>query len=299
MTQSTVELVRSKDLLISKKWRDRIISGLAYFLLVLVFLIIWLPFMWAISASFSPLDKVFVNALPFSWKALFPMWFTVQPYIDLFTKFGIGVALKNTVILSFSTVLLGGLTSAMAGFAFARFEFRGKNLLFGITLFTFMVPIETIIIPLYTMMHDLNWMNTWQGLLLPSLANGLTIFLFRQFFAELPQEVFDAARVDGASWFRIFFQLALPISKPVLISGALVLFLGAWNSFFWPLTVTTSGEMRVLQIAVSYTQSDHGVTLWNVRMAGAMLASVVPILVLTPFQQYYVRGIAGTGLAGQ
>jgi multiple sugar transport system permease protein/putative chitobiose transport system permease protein len=299
MAQTTIEMVKPKSQFLSKKWRQRMVSGIVYILLVLVFLIIWLPFMWAISASFSPLDKVFVNALPFTWKALFPMYFTTQPYIDLFTKFGLAVPLKNTVILSFSTVVLGGLMSAMAGFAFARFEFRGKNLLFGVTLFTFMVPIETIIIPLYTMMHDMGWMNTWQGLLLPGLANGLTIFLFRQFFSELPQEVFDAARVDGASWFRIFFQLALPISKPVLISGALVLFLGAWNSFFWPLTVTSSGDMRVLQIAVSYTQSDHGVTLWNVRMAGAMLASIVPILILTPFQQYYVRGIASTGLSGQ
>ncbi len=299
MTQTVYPATMKKSLLSSMKTQNRLLAVIVYFLLVIVVLIVWVPFMWAISASFSPLDKVFVNAFPFTWKALFPMYFTIQPYIDLFQRFAFGVALKNTVILSVGTVVLGGLTSALAGFAFARFNFRGKNLLFSITLFTFMVPIEVIIIPLYIMMHDWNWMNTWRALLLPGLANGLTIFLFRQFFAELPQEIFDAARVDGASWFRIFFQLALPISKPVLISGALVLFLGAWNSFFWPLTVTSSGDMRVIQLAVAYTQSDHGVTIWNVRMAGAMLASIVPVLILTPFQQYYVRGIANTGLSGQ
>jgi multiple sugar transport system permease protein len=295
ITRSTVRPIWNT----SRKTADRIKKSITYILLVFVVLIVWVPFMWAIAASFSPLEKVFVNAVPFTWKALFPVNFTVQPYLDLFQKFGFASALKNTLILSIGTVVLGGLSSAMAGFAFARFNFKGKGLLFGITLFTFMVPVEVIIIPMYIMMTELGWMNTWAALLLPGLANGLTIFLFRQFFAELPQEIIDAARVDGASWTRIFFQIVIPISKPVLITGALVLFLGAWNSFFWPLTVTSGQNMRVVQLAVAYTVGDHGVVVWNVRMAGSMLASIVPILVLMPFQKYYVRGIANTGLGGQ
>lgn len=298
MTQSIIRPSVRRGWLSSRKTIDRIQKVIVYILLVIVALIVWVPFMWAIAASFSPLEKVFVNAMPFTWKALFPLDFTIQPYLDLFQKFGFGTALKNTIILSVGTVVLGGLSSAMAGFAFARFNFRGKGLLFGITLFTFMVPVEVIIIPLYIMMSELGWMNTWAALLLPGLANGLTIFLFRQFFAELPQELIDAARVDGASWTRIFFQIVLPISKPVLITGGLVLFLGAWNSFFWPLTVTSGQNMRVLQLAVAYTVGEHNVVIWNVRMAGSMLASIVPILVLIPFQKYYVKGIANTGLSG-
>jgi multiple sugar transport system permease protein/putative chitobiose transport system permease protein len=161
-----------------------------------------------------------------------------------------------------------------------------------------MVPLEVIIIPLYVEMSHLGWMNTWQGLLLPGLANGLTIFLFRQFFAELPQALIDAAQVDGASWLRIFFQLILPLSRPVLISGAIVLFLDSWNSFFWPLTVTSSIDLRVVQMSVALTVGQNDQILWNVQMAGAILASLVPILLVLPFQRYFVKGITNSGLTG-
>jgi len=299
MTQSSVRYSVHRMWYSSRKTTDLVRKVIIYILLVLVVLVVWVPFMWAIAVSFSPLEKVFSNAVPFTWKALFPVDFTMQAYVDLFQMFHFWTALKNTFILSLGTVVFGGLTSALAGFAFSRFEFRGKGLLFGITLFTFMVPLEVIIIPLYIMMTELGWMNTWAALLLPGLANGLTIFLFRQFFAELPQEIIDAARVDGASWTRIFFQIVTPMSKPVMITGALVLFLGAWNSFFWPLTVTSGENMRVVQLAVAYTTGDHGIIRWNAKMAGAMLSSIVPILILLPFQRYYVRGIANTGLSGQ
>ena len=271
---------------------------LSYLLIVAVALIFLVPFLWALAVSFTPLHSVFAHSLPFSWLALVPSDFTLQPYADLFARFGFLTGLRNSVILSCVTVGVGGLTSAFAGFAFARFEFPGKSILFGITLFTFMVPLEVIIIPLYVEMSHLGWMNTWQGLLLPGLANGLTIFLFRQFFAELPQALIDAAQVDGASWLRIFFQLILPLSRPVLISGAIVLFLDSWNSFFWPLTVTSSIDLRVVQMSVALTVGQNDQILWNVQMAGAILASLVPILLVLPFQRYFVKGITNSGLTG-
>jgi len=268
---------------------------LSYALLVSVLVIVVVPLMWAVAASFTPNEQVFKYVFPFSWRALFPSDPTLEAYVNLFEQRDFGRAIVNTLALSFGSVLIGLLISAMAGFAFAKFEFRGKNVLFVIVLITFMIPVEVIIIPLYILMRDWGWINTWYGLFIPGLANGLVIFMFRQFFADIPQEILDAARVDGASWPRILFQLIIPISLPAIISGALILFLGSWNSFFWPLVVAPAPEFRVVQVAVSLAVQSRQ-TIWNELMAGAILAAIVPVLLVFPFQRYYVRSIASTGI---
>jgi len=268
---------------------------LSYVLLVSILAIVVVPLMWAVAASFTPNEQVFKYVFPFSWRALFPSDPTLEAYVNLFEQRDFGRAIVNTLALSFGSVLIGLLISAMAGFAFAKFEFRGKNLLFVIVLITFMIPVEVIIIPLYILMRDWGWINTWYGLFIPGLANGLVIFMFRQFFADIPQEILDAARVDGASWPRILFQLIIPISLPAIISGALILFLGSWNSFFWPLVVAPAPEFRVVQVAVSLAVQSRQ-TIWNELMAGAILAAIVPVLLVFPFQRYYVRSIASTGI---
>jgi len=266
-----------------------------YVLLLLVTVWTVLPLMWAISASFTPNEKVFENVFPFSWRALLPAEFTLEAYQELFEHEGFGRAIVNTMFMGLFTIVFGGIANAMAGFAFARFGFRGKDLLFAVILVTFMVPYQVTLIPLYIMMGRLRWINTWQALLLPGLASSMTIFLFRQFFAEIPQDLIDAARVDGASWLRVLGSVILPISQPVLITASLVTFLGQWNSFFWPLLVAPKEEFRVIQVAVSFMQEEYRV-LWSNLLAGSAVAAIVPILLVLPFQRYYVRGITGTGL---
>jgi multiple sugar transport system permease protein/putative chitobiose transport system permease protein len=251
--------------------------------------------MWAIAASLTPNELVFKYVYPFSWRALFPSEPTLEAYVALFTQQDMGRAILNTAALALGTVTVGLLISAMAGFAFAKFEFRGKNVLFIIVLLTFMIPVEVIIIPLYVIVRDWGWVNSWYGLFIPGIANGLVIFMFRQFFADIPQEILDAARVDGASWGRILFQLIVPISMPAIISGALVLFLASWNSFFWPLVVAPAPEFRVVQVAVSLAVEERQ-TFWNQLMAGAILAAIVPVLLIFPFQRYFVQSIASTGI---
>jgi len=208
-----------------------------YALLTAVSILIVAPLLWAVSSSFTANDQVYRYVYPFSLKAFIPQAFTLSAYQTLFFEKGFGTAILsfgtailNTSLLTIGTVLIGGLINLLAGFAFGVFDFRGKNLLFGIVLFTFMVPIEVTIIPQYIQMRDLGWINTWQGLLVPGLANSLVIFLFRQFFAEFPRDLLDAARVDGASWSRILFSLVVPASRPVLVGAGLVLFLSAWNA---------------------------------------------------------------------
>ena len=266
-----------------------------YVLLIFVAALILLPMLWAFAASFTPNDKVFQYASPFSLRAFFPVDFTVEAYAYLF-EHGFGLSLLNTFVLGIVVVFVGGLVNALAGFAFARFEFRGKRFLFiFIVMVTFLVPVDLTAIPRYILVNSLGWINTWSGLIIPGLASSVVIFLFRQFFEELPQDLIDAARVDGASWQRLFFSIILPLSKPVLITAALLLFLSQWDSFFWPLLVAPRPELRVVQVDIAMFVGQFQ-TYWNRLLAGANLAAIVPILLLLPFQRYYIQAITSSGM---
>jgi multiple sugar transport system permease protein/putative chitobiose transport system permease protein len=268
---------------------------IVYVLLILVAAIMVIPLLWAIAASFTPNESVFRYAYPFSWRAFLPVEFTLEAYRNLFAR-GFGRSLINSFVLGFAVVLVGGVVNAMAGFAFARFDFWGKRFLFIFTiLVTFLIPIDLTAIPRYILVNDLGWINTWQGLIVPGLASSLIIFLFRQFFEEIPQDLIDAARVDGASWARLFVRVVLPLSTPVLITAALLLFLSQWDSFFWPLLVAPRPELRVVQVEISNAVGQFQ-TLWNELLAGSMLAAIIPILLLLPFQRYYVQAITSSGL---
>ena len=254
-----------------------------------------LPLMWAIAASFSPNELVFKYAYPFSWRALLPNDFTFEAYQNLFER-DFGIALTNTLFLGVAVVTIGGAVNAMAGFAFARFNFRGKRVIFvSIILITFLVPIDLAAIPRFILVRDLGWINSWQALIVPGLANSLVIFLFRQFFEEIPQDLIDAARVDGATWLSVFYRIILPLSRPVMITAALLMFLSQWDSFFWPLLVAPKPELRVVQVEISNAVGEYQ-TLWNELLAGSMLAAVVPIVLVLPFQRYFVQALTSSGL---
>ncbi|MYD08689.1 MAG: carbohydrate ABC transporter permease [Chloroflexi bacterium] len=268
---------------------------LVYALHIVVAVVFILPLLWAIAASFSPNEEVFKYAYPFSWRALLPSNFTLAAYENLFAR-DFGVALSNTFVLGMVVVIAGGVVNSMAGFAFARFNFRGKRLLFvGIILITFLIPIDLTAIPRFILISELKWINTWPALIVPGLANSLVIFLFRQFFEEIPQDLIDAARVDGASWLSVFYRIVLPLSRPVLITAALLMFLTQWDSFFWPLLVAPHPALRVVQVEIAISIGEYQ-TLWNELLAGSMLAAIVPILLLLPFQRYYIQAITSSGL---
>ncbi len=268
---------------------------LIYVLLILVAALTLLPMLWAFSASFTPNARVFEYASPFSWRAFLPLDFTLEAYEALFQR-GFGQTLLNTFILGAVVVIVGGFVNAMAGFAFARFQFPGKRLFFiFVIMVTFLIPTDLTAIPRFILVKNLGWLNTWQGLIVPGLASSLVIFLFRQFFEELPQDLIDAARVDGASWWRLFFSIILPLSKPVLITAALLLFLSQWDAFFWPLLVAPRPELRVVQVDIANSIGQYQ-TLWSQLLAGTTLAALVPILLLLPFQRYYIQAITSSGI---
>lgn len=266
-----------------------------YVLLILVAAIMLIPLLWAVAASFTPNELVFKYAYPFSWRAFLPVDFTLEAYQNLFAR-NFGRSLINTFMLGTAAVFIGGTVNAMAGFAFARFEFWGKRFLFIFAILApFLIPIDLTAIPRFILVNELGWINTWQGLIVPGLASSMVIFLFRQFFEELPQDLLDAARVDGASWGRLFTHVVLPLSTPVVITASLLLFLSQWESFFWPLLVAPRPELRVVQVELANSIGEHQ-TLWNELLAGSMLAAIVPILLLLPFQRYYVAAITSSGL---
>jgi multiple sugar transport system permease protein len=255
------------------------------------------PLVWALSASLSSQEQVFANTKPFSWRAFVPTEPSLAAYRGIFGNELFVRSLVNSLILSGVTVLVGVVVAGLAGFAFARFEFPGKRIAFAVVVFTFMLPLEAIVIPLFDFVSDLGWSDNWLGLTVPGLASGVVIFLFRQFFLDFPDEILEAARIDGASWPRIMRSIVLPLARPVIISAALWLFIFAWNSFFWPLVIAPSEGLRVIQVQISTAIGDNRVD-WPGLFAGALVATAVPLLLVLPLQRHFVQSIATEGTKG-
>lgn len=270
----------------------RALVHLGYILVALVFVF---PLWFALVSSLRPADDIFRYSSPFTLQALYPTEPTLAAYREIFVGKGFGRAILNTFFVAAATVVIGIVIAALAGFAFARIEFPGRNLLFVLTVVTFMVPFEGIAIPLYDLVGQLGWIDSYAALIAPGVANGVAIFLFRQFFAEIPQDLVDAARLDGAGWLTVLVQIFLPLSWPVVIGASLLLFLFQWESFLWPLIAVRSEQFKVVQVALSDFQLQFQ-TLWDQLFAASVVAAVIPLLILLPLQRYYVRSLVGTGI---
>lgn len=269
-----------------------------YYLLMSVIAVMFLiPTLWGISGSFRPRDEIFKYCNPISWRTFISENFNLEAYKAIFTDEVIlyARALLNSFFISFVAVALGLLVNSLAGFAFAKFNFRGKNLLFVLVVFSFMIPFEIIVIPLYILVKSWNLIDTYYALILPAVANGLAIFLFKQFFEEIPTSLLDAARIDGASALTTLFKIVLPLSKPVIICVAVILFLGQWDALFWPLVAVTRNDMVVVQVAIARFWGQYSVE-WDHLLAGSMFAASVPVFLFLFLQKYYIQGIVRTGL---
>ncbi|GAA4849871.1 carbohydrate ABC transporter permease [Paenibacillus vulneris] len=267
---------------------------LLYIAHILLGLVILLPLGFALVSSLRPLDEIFRYMSPVSWRTFVPTEITFDAYISLFVERGFGRIFFNTFYVSIVNVVIGLIIASMAAFAFVYFEFKGRNLLFFLVILTFMIPFEVIAIPLYGLVDSLGWIDTYSGIIVPGLANGLVIFLYRQFFLDLPKALIESARIDGASWFKIYAGIILPLCKPVTVSAGLLIFIHQWESFMWPLIATRSKEYKVIQVALSDFVTEFA-TYWNEMFAGIIIAVIVPVLVLLPLQRYFVNGIANTG----
>jgi multiple sugar transport system permease protein/putative chitobiose transport system permease protein len=276
---------------LTRKWTT---SAYSYALQIILALIVLLPIAFALISSFRPLDDIFKYLSPVTWKTFWPGNVTIEAYENLFALRGFGRTFFNTFFVSAACVIFGLLVGSMAAFAFSAFEFAGKKPAFAIVILTFMLPFEIIAIPLYSFVNRLGWIDSYSGLIIPNIANGLVIFLFYQFFQDMPKALFESARIDGASWFRVYSQITMPLSKPVTVSAALLIFIQQWESFLWPLIAVRSKEYKLIQVALSDFVTDI-MTYWNEMFAAVVLSIVVPVILLLPLQRYYVEGIANTG----
>jgi multiple sugar transport system permease protein len=270
---------------------------LLYLGLVAVAAVSILPLLWALSSSFRPDDDIFRYTTNLSWRSLLPAPPTLRNFRDILLEDRFARFFANSLLVAGSTVALGLLVNSLAAFGFARFSFRGQRLLFGLVLVTLMVPFEVIVLPLYLVVRSMGWLDRYRALIVPAVPDAFSIFLIRQFMAKLPQDMFDAARVDGASRWSLYWRIALPNARPALITASLLLFLRQWDAFFWPLVATSSLELTVIQVALTKYMTEF-VTYWGRLLAGSMLATIPMVVLFFLLQRYYAQGAVTTGLKG-
>ena len=252
-----------------------------------------LPFLWMVITSLKEDAQVF--SWPPSW---IPNPVKPQNYVDAWHVASFGRYFINSGIVAI-TVTAGALfLNSMAGYAFAKFQFPGRNILFIYVLATMMVPIYATMVPIFILLKTIGSLDSYQGLILPFLATGFGIFLMRQFFQTVPTDLIEAARMDGCGEFRTFMQIVLPISKPPLAALGIFTFMNSWNNFIWPLIVVKSNEMRTVPLAIAALSQGLFVMSWPILMAGASFAITPVLVVFLLFQRFFVRGIALTGLKG-
>ena len=265
--------------------------GVLYLLLAASALAMALPFYWMITTSLKALPDVFRApfALPIP-----PLW---SNYPAVFETIPFARCYLNTLFVAVARTLGVLLTSAMAAYAFARLRFPGRDALFMVYLGTMMLPSQVTMIPNFILMRFLGWRDTYQALIVPHLFSAFGTFLLRQFFLTLPIDLEEAAVIDGATPWDVFRRIALPLCRPALATLAVFTFLGAWNDFMWPLIMTDSPELAVLNVGLSYLQQmSH--TDWPLLMAGAVMALLPVLAVYVAAQRQFVEGIALTGIKG-
>jgi len=263
--------------------------GLRYGALVFVATLLLLPIYWLIMSSFRPGGDIFRYATDVGWRTLVPQTLTLDHYRTMLAG-DMPRAVFNSAFIAIVTVTIGTFMNSLAGFAFAVFEFPFKRLLFAFVLLSFMMPFESIVIPLYTLIRTLEWTNSYAALILPELANGLVIFLFRQFFLGIPREIYEAARVDGASWWTIFLRLTMPLSGPTIATASLMQFIHQWDAFFWPLVAASTPELVVVQVAIARNMTLETAN-WGALFASASTAVLLAMIPFLLLQRFYIRTV--------
>ena len=255
------------------------------------------PVLFTLFASFQTQVELFRNMFPFTIRSLIPTSFTLGNYIGIFVEYNFWRPVFNTLFVTVVTIFLSCLFNSIASFAYTCFNFKGRFIFYGLSLISFMVPFEAIAIPLYTVANKLKMINTYGGMIIPAVADGLVIFLFIQFFKDLPKSLIDAALVDGASWVTIYVRILIPIAIPVFITAGLMVFMSQWNSYMWPLLVARSKEIRTIQISISEFTGEYTVR-WTYIYAASVISAIIPISLFLPFQRYFIDGITAGSVKG-
>ncbi len=265
-------------------------------LLVVIILagIFLFPTYWMIMGSFTAQTRA-LNVPPDFW----PSEANIRNYVNMFAEFPIWKWMSNSLIVAGFVVLIGVLTSCLAGYAFAKVNFIGKELIFWLLMSTLMIPFYSIMIPLFITVRGLGLFNTYSGIILPLSCNAASIFLARQYMSTIPEEILDSSRIDGCSELGVFWRIIMPLSKPLIAALSIFTFVTAWKNFIWPLIITSSVGMKTLPLAIAIVVSyPDSFAEFGMGMAGATILAIPVIIVFIVFQKYFVSGITMGGVKG-
>ncbi len=250
-----------------------------------------LPFLWMLSSSLKMPDEIL--QVPIKW---IPSELNFENYVNAVNGFPFLRFLANSVIVTLGIMIGQITTSVLAAYAFARIEFKGRNFLFVLLLSGLMLPAQTIMIPMTKILSALNLHNTLWGLIIPFSWSALIIFLLRQFFLKIPKEIEEAAQIDGCNLFQIIFRIIFPMSKPILSTSIILIFIYGWNQYFWPLLITNDDKYYTLQLGLSYFKEQSAIeTDWGALMAATILVMLPVVIVFVLFQRKVIESIAFSG----
>lgn len=280
----------------SKNIFDIPLKILGYIVLIMVTFMMVVPFIWMISTSLRPSGSAF--SYP---PQLFPDQIVFESYELLFTRVPFGRYFINTLIVTVFTVLGQLIITSMAAYGFARLKFIGRDTLFLLYLATMMIPYQVTLIPLFLIVFGFGWINTYQGLIIPAISSVFGIFLLRQSFLGVPKDYQDAARIDGANDWTIYWSIFLPLNGPALATLGVFAFMGTWTDLLWPLLIARTPEMRTLELGLAYFNASTTAfrqTNWPLLMAASVIVMLPVLLIYIFAQRYFVQGIALSGVKG-
>ncbi|MBW4636496.1 MAG: carbohydrate ABC transporter permease [Iphinoe sp. HA4291-MV1] len=268
-------------------------KALLYILLTLYAVITLIPFLWALSASFKPLSEI-VSGEP----NFLPKNFTLNNYKQIFFQEPLFLRwLFNSVVIATSVTILNLLFNSMAGYALARLRFRGRRFWFFLILAVLAVPAQITLIPTFLILKALGWLNSYQGMIIPSMVNATFIFMMRQFFVNFPKELEEAAQLDGLNTWGIFRHIVLPLAKPALAAQAVFVFMGSWNNFLLPTVILFDPEMFTLPLGLNSFKGQF-ISYWNYIMAASMVFTLPVLAIYAFFNRYFIESVTFTGGKG-
>ncbi|MCF1741387.1 carbohydrate ABC transporter permease [Paradevosia shaoguanensis] len=265
-------------------------------LLFAIGLIFVFPIAWAALSSLKSTNDIITGTFPLSWSSFVPLRPTLENYFYLFNELNFQRNLVNTLIAACGQVGIAVVASSLAGYAFARLRFPGQNIVFALLLMTAFIPVEAIIVPLYKIMQWLGLVSTYPALFLPFACNPFGIFLMRQAFRDIPLEMEEAAKMDGAGPFRVFLTIALPNVKPTLATLVLIQFIWSWNAYLWPLVVMQDPNKQIAQVAIANLKSIPNFPMDGPLFAAATAVTIPLVILSIVLQRYYVRGLVTSGM---
>jgi multiple sugar transport system permease protein len=262
-------------------------------LLTVVLLVFMIPFIWMLATALKPGNEVFASP-----PSLFGTELRFANFSEAWSYVPFGRYMINGLVVAVLGTALVCVTSILAAYAFARLEFKGRELIFLLYLITLMVPQEVMIVPMFILMQQLGWTNSYQALVLPWAFSAFGTFLLRQFFLNIPRELEEAALVDGASRLRILTSIVLPIARPAVAVLAVFTFINYWNSFLWPLIITNSTDRFTVPVGLNGFLGQQG-SQWHLLMAASTISMLPTVIMVLLLQRHLVRGIALSGLGGR